>query len=67
MERNLGERHTWPRLRDELDRMHLGIFNGPAGTAWQRTETTAFQRQILSALSVEEPPRFFRLDPRQSL
>ncbi|WP_109208281.1 IS1634 family transposase [Moorella sp. Hama-1] len=67
VEGRLGQRYTWPRLRDELNRMHLGIFAGPAGTVWQRTETTTFQRQILSALGVEEPPRFFKLDPRQAM
>lgn len=67
VEAKLGQHHTWTRLRDELSRMHLGIFEGPAGTVWQRTETTTFQRQILSALGVEEPPRFFKLDPRQAM
>lgn len=65
VEERLGRRHTWPRLRDELERMHLGIFAGPAGTVWQRTETTGFQRQIFGALDIEEPPRFFKMDPRQ--
>ncbi len=50
VEERLGQRYTWPRLRDELSRMHLGIFEGPAGVVWQRTETTSFQRQILSAV-----------------
>lgn len=64
VEEKLGRQYTWERMRRELERMHLGIFAGPAGTVWQRTETTAFQRQLLAALGVEEPPRFFRLDPR---
>ena len=45
--------------------MQLGFFEGPAGTVWQRTESTSFQRQIFAALGVEEPPRFFKLDPRK--
>jgi len=65
VEERLGQRYTWPRLRDELSRMHLGIFEGPAGVVWQRTGTTAFQHQILSALGMEEPPRFFKMDPRK--
>jgi len=64
VEEKLGRRYTWERMRRELERMHLGIFEGPAGTVWQRTETTPFQRQLLGALGVPEPPRFFRLDPR---
>ncbi len=64
VEEKLGQRYTWERMRRELQQMHLGIFEGPAGTVWQRTETTPFQRQLLGALGVPEPPRFFRLDPR---
>ena len=54
---------TWRRLRDELDRMHLGTFQGPAGTSRRRTEATARQRQILAALGVPEPPLFTLLQP----
>ena len=43
---------TWCNLRDELERMHLGTFTGPAGTSQQRTELTAGQRDILRALGV---------------
>lgn len=67
VEEKLGQRYTWPRLRDELGRMQLGIFEGRAGTVWQRTETTAFQHQIISALGIDEPPRFFKLDPRKAV
>ena len=31
---------TWPELRRELDRIHVGTFTGPAGTFRQRTELT---------------------------
>ena len=31
-------RQTWPELRRELDRIHVGTFTGPAGTFRQRTE-----------------------------
>lgn len=65
VEEKLGQRYTWSRLRDELSRMHLGIFEGPAGTVWQRTEITTFQRQILSALDIKEPPKYFKMDPRK--
>jgi hypothetical protein len=52
---------TWRNLRDELQRMHLGAFTGPAGTSHQRTELTARQRDILRALNVAQPPRFLHL------
>lgn len=53
---------TWRNLRDELQRMHLGRFAGPAGTSQQRTELTAGQRDILRALNVAQPPLFLHLD-----
>jgi hypothetical protein len=53
---------TWRNLRDELQRMHLGTFTGPAGTSQQRTELTPRQRDILRALHVASPPLFLHLD-----
>jgi transposase len=53
--------NTWRNLRDELQRMHIGTFAGPAGTSHQRTELTAGQRDILRALGVAEPPLFLHL------
>jgi transposase len=47
---------TWPRLRDELDLLHLGTFTSPTATVTRRTELTAAQRRILAALGVDEPP-----------
>jgi hypothetical protein len=52
---------TWRNLRDELERMHLGTFTGPAGTSRQRTELTASQKDILRALNVAQPPLFLDL------
>ncbi|MGH2845659.1 MAG: IS1634 family transposase, partial [Thermoleophilaceae bacterium] len=60
----LAETHTgqtWRNLRDELQRIHLGTFTGPAGTSRQRTELTTRQRDILRALNVPEPPLFMAL------
>lgn len=53
---------TWRNLRNELERMHLGTFAGPAGTSRQRTELTAGQKQILRTLELPEPPRFLHLE-----
>jgi hypothetical protein len=52
---------TWRNLRDELERMHLGTFTGPAGSSRQRTELTAAHKHILRALNVAQPPLFLDL------
>jgi Transposase DDE domain len=54
---------TWPNLRRELDRIHVGTFTGPAGTFRQRTEITKAQRDILHALKIDPPPRIHQLTP----
>jgi hypothetical protein len=56
-------RDTWPELRRELDRIHVGTFTGPAGTFRQRTELTKRQRDILTALHIDAPPRIYQLQP----
>jgi transposase len=56
-------RDTWPNLRRELERLHLGCFEGSAGRVQQRTETTPRQQDILTALDVPEPPRFLAIEP----
>jgi hypothetical protein len=54
---------TWPELRRELDRIHVGTFTGPAGTFRQRTEIAKAQRDILHALKIDPPPRIYQLKP----
>lgn len=54
---------TWPNLRRELDRIHVGTFTGPAGTFRQRTEITKAQRDILHALKIDVPRRIYQLKP----
>jgi Transposase DDE domain len=54
---------TWPNLRRELDRIHVGTFTGPAGTFRQRTEATKTQRDILRQLKIDPPPRIYQLKP----
>ena len=41
----------------------MGTFTGPAGTFRQRTELTKRQRDILSALKIDAPPRIYQLKP----
>ena len=57
---------TWPTIRRELQRIHLGEFQGSAGRVLQRTESTPAQRDILRALAIEEPPRFLAIEPAKA-
>jgi hypothetical protein len=54
---------TWPELRRELGRIHVGTFTGPAGTFRQRTEITKPQAALLKALEISAPPRIYQLKP----
>jgi hypothetical protein len=54
---------TWRNLRNALDRMHLVTLATSEGTVAQRTELTHRQRQILKALELPEPPRFYDFAP----
>jgi hypothetical protein len=54
---------TWPNLRRDLDRLHIGTFTGPAGTFRQRTEIAKAQRDILHQLKIDPPPRIYQLTP----
>ena len=54
---------TWPTIRRELQRMHLGEFHGSAGSVLQRTEITPPQQDLLCALGIDEPPRFLAIEP----
>jgi Transposase DDE domain len=54
---------TWPELRRELGKIHVGTFTGPAGTFRQRTEMTKPQAAILKALEISAPPRIYQLKP----
>ncbi len=54
---------TWRNIRDELERLHLVTLATKEGTVAQRSELTPRQRQILVALKIPEPPRFFDFTP----
>jgi len=57
---------TWRNLRNELDKIHLGRFVGPAGEVAQRTELTSRQVAIFRAAEVAEPPRYVRVATPQA-
>ena len=54
---------TWNRIREDLQELHVGTFEGPAGTFRQRTELTTAQRDILRKLSVDAPKKIIELGP----
>jgi hypothetical protein len=54
---------TWPVMRRELDRIHLGTFTGPAGTFRQRTELTKLARALLAKLGIDPPRQIHELTP----
>ena len=47
---------TWPNVRRELERLHVGTFEGSAGFFRKRTALTAAQKAILRKLEISEPP-----------
>ena len=54
---------TWYHIREDLQELHVGTVEGPAGTFRQRTELTTAQRDILTRLSVEPPKKIIELGP----
>jgi hypothetical protein len=46
-------------IRNELDRLHLVTLATAEGHVAQRSQVTAGQKQILAALEIPEPPRFY--------
>jgi hypothetical protein len=54
---------TWGLLREDLQELHVGTFEGPAGTFRQRTELTTAQRDILAKLGVDPPKKIIELGP----
>jgi hypothetical protein len=61
IENTVGD--TWRNIAAELDRMQLVTYATPDGTVSQRTRTTTRQRDILDALELPEPPRYFDFTP----
>ena len=48
---------TWPRVRTEMERLHLGKFSHKDGHILQYTELTTIQRKILKELKITPPPK----------
>ena len=60
-ERTTGQ--TWRRIALELGRLHLVTLTGPAGSAAHTTALTDPQREILTLLNIDPPPRVTTLTP----
>ena len=48
---------TWPRVRTEMERLHLGKFLHKDGHVLQYTELTVVQRKILKELKITPPKK----------
>ena len=53
---------TWPCLRAEMERLHIGEFVNKTSRILQYTELTPNQRNILKKLKINPPPRFKKVD-----
>ncbi|MCZ0999423.1 transposase [Streptomyces mirabilis] len=54
---------TWPTIRRELHRLHLGTFTGPTGLFQQVTTLTKPQTDLLAKLSIPTPKQIIALEP----
>ena len=60
----VAENHTgqtWPAMRRELQRIHIGTFTGPAGTFRQRTDIPKTTRDLLATLKIDVPRKIHEL------
>lgn len=53
--------NTWPAIRADLQRLHVGTFTGPAGTFRRRTELTKPVRDLLAKLQLTAPKPIIEL------
>jgi hypothetical protein len=59
----LSVEDTWRNIAHELDRIRLITWQTDSGTVSQRTRLTTRQHEILTALGLPHPPRFYQFDP----
>jgi hypothetical protein len=57
---------TWPAMRRELQRIHIGTFTGPAGTFRQRTDIPKTARGLLTTLNIDVPRKIYELTPPET-
>jgi hypothetical protein len=54
---------TWRNISHELDRIQLVTLATSEGTVSQTTMLRRRQREIISALDLDDPPRYFEFTP----
>jgi hypothetical protein len=52
---------TWPVMRRELDRLHVGTFTGPTGTFRRLTTLTKAQTNLFARVGVPTPKLIIEL------
>jgi len=55
--------NTWLKIRDIVQRVHLGEFRGKNGAVWQSSELNPAQAAVFNALKIQKPPQVIALDP----
>lgn len=53
---------TWPAIRSEMDRLHVGEFSNEDGRILQSTSITAKQRNILNKLKLKPPKSIQKIE-----
>ena len=53
---------TWPKIRDEMQQLHLGEFLTKKSRILQHTELTSNQRNILKPLKIKPPKRILDIE-----
>ncbi len=53
---------SWPKIRSEMQRLHLIDFFDKNGPILQHSETTLNQRNILKKLSIKPPKRVLKVE-----
>jgi hypothetical protein len=54
---------TWSKIRADVERLHVGVFTGAAGTFCQRTDLSQPQKALFAKLKITEPPRVINATP----
>ncbi len=54
---------TWLKIRDIVQRVHLGEFRGKDGAFWQSSELNPAQAAAFKAVGVSRPPQFVDVRP----
>ena len=53
---------TWPKIRQEMQRLHLGEFLTKKNRILQHTELTKNQRNVLNLLNIKPPKRILNIE-----